>query len=249
MKRCPVCKSIFPPDNDFCLIDGSALVPDARQPEPFNVSNIPTQVIYQTPQTQPANISNSSKWLYLALGGGGAIVIAAALFIVWSANTGSATEKFTSAGKRPDDPKSTAAVTTTPSGDALAKITPPAASVSPAGRWTGDWSSPSGAYLTIVVDLNDDGTGKVSGQINWTLRRTARRDKMSKIGMSATEYVNGQFHPGTRTVTMKGYRKDDPNDVLVMLDDYRLVLSADDRHLDGSAKNGGKWNATIKLAR
>ena len=117
------------------------------------------------------------------------------------------------------------------------------------GRWSGSWSSPSGAYLDVVFNLNDDGTGRVSGQIDWTLRRTRRPEKMSKIGMSAIEYVNGTFDPVSRKLSLQGYRKDDPNGVLVMLDQYRLTRSPDERSMSGSAKNGGKWNARINAAR
>lgn len=67
--------------------------------------------------------------------------------------------------------------------------------------------------------------------------------------MSATEFVRGRFDPGTRVLTMAGYRKDDPNNVLVMVDNYRLNLSGDSRALGGKARNGGSWNATMKLSK
>ena len=127
----------------------------------------------------------------------------------------------------------------TPAANAIPASSPTIPRISPAG-WCGNWSSPSGAYLKFDLDLSESG-GSVSGQINWTLLRTSRPDKQSKIGSSAIEYVSGTFNPETREVTMRGTSKSDPNNMLVMLDQYRLNLSSDGRTLNGAAKNGGKW--------
>jgi hypothetical protein len=48
---------------------------------------------------------------------------------------------------------------------------------------------------------------------------------------------------------MSGYSKDDPNNVLVMIDDYKLTVSQDGRTLTGVARNGGKWNGHVRLSR
>ena len=48
---------------------------------------------------------------------------------------------------------------------------------------------------------------------------------------------------------MRGTSKSDPNNMLVMLDQYRLNLSSDGRTLNGAAKNGGKWNGRIILSK
>ncbi len=48
---------------------------------------------------------------------------------------------------------------------------------------------------------------------------------------------------------MRGGNKDDPNNILVMLDQYRLNLAADGRTLNGVARNGGKWNGRVSLGR
>ena len=127
--------------------------------------------------------------------------------------------------------------------------TQPGANISPVGKWTGEWSTDSGTLLDFDLTLTDTGNNRVEGQIKWTLRKTVRPDKMDKIGLSATEYVRGTFDPATRTLNMNGYSKDDPNGVLVMLDVYKLNVSADGHTLSGLARNGSKWNGHIKLTR
>jgi hypothetical protein len=89
----------------------------------------------------------------------------------------------------------------------------------------------------------------LDGSILWTMRHTARTDKSDKIGQSATEYVRGNFDPTTGTVNLTGYSKEDPNSVLVMLDVYKLQISADGKKLTGAARNGGKWNGKVDLSR
>lgn len=109
------------------------------------------------------------------------------------------------------------------------------AELSPSGRWFGDWASPTGAYLKFDLTLSES-SGDVYGQIDWKLLRTTRPDKMSKVGSTAIEYVRGRYDTASRLVTFAGYRKDDPNGMLVMLDQYRLTLSPDGRTLNGTAK-------------
>lgn len=273
MKQCKICQQIFPADDMFCPNDGTTLseMPNSIQTPPDNYASneMPTQVISHS-STNPVNPGNdSAKWLYLVVGIMGTIIVGMAIFMFLPKDTNENSvsmekeaekeqpAKETSGAKikgsllddndQPDQPRSYTGDDNTNSATPVA--TPSLPKISPQGRWSGDWSSSSGAYLTIVVDLNDDGTGKVNGQIEWTLRRTSRPEKMSKIGMSAIEYVSGRYNPATQMVTFSGYRKDDPNGVLVMLDDYRLKLSKDNQHLRGAAKNGGKWNGQVNLSR
>jgi hypothetical protein len=89
----------------------------------------------------------------------------------------------------------------------------------------------------------------LDGSIRWTMRQTARSDKNDKIGLSATEYVRGTFDPTTGVINLTGYSKDDPNNVLVMVDVYKLQISTDGRKLTGKARNGGKWNGKVDLSR
>lgn len=121
--------------------------------------------------------------------------------------------------------------------------------LNPSGKWEGDWSSPSGAYLTADVTFNVNGPEQIEGQIIWTLKRTVDVKKMDKIGYTATEYVRGRFNPSTRGISLVGYRKDDPNEVLGNLDTYRLVLSQDNQQISGTTRNFGRWNGRFSLRR
>jgi hypothetical protein len=222
--------------------DGAVLVPVPDE-VPLSNRHIPTEVLPGTPQPR----GGSAPWIYLIAGAMGAVVIIGGIYLFLRGADNTANEKFVSVAKSPE----ARTPLVTPAGNTNAnrtiESTPSPAAISPKGHWTGDWSSPSGAYLTIVVDLSDDGAGGITGRIEWTLRKTRRPEKMSKIGMSATEYVSGTFDPVTRVLSMKGYRKDDPNNVLVMTDTYRLDLSGD--ALKGKARNGGKWDGSVNLSR
>jgi len=269
MKKCPKCSLIFEDDNDFCIADGGALMPvyGAVSPNDNSSRELPTQVVSRPAAAASSRAAdNNSKVLYGIIGGLVALVLTMGVtfFVVLYARRDSPRQnEQTTTGKSSPDPLSAAqtSATTVPE-QSVANIadqtitnnpvpaTPvPRPVISPRGRWTGDWSAPSGAYLTINVDLNEVDSNRVSGQIEWTLRRTTRPEKMSKIGLKAVEYVSGQYNPETRMLTLKGYSKDDPSDVLVMTDDYRLTLSEDSRRLNGAAKNGGKWNGRVNLSR
>lgn len=263
MKQCGACQSNYSDDDDYCPLDGSVLriVLDRDRPgsSHYVSANIPTQIIHPvTPAASTIN-DNPTRWRYVILGALGALIIAGTSFFIWRGNTESYKDKFTDTGRIANSKINTAfpVGNTSPQGDSddgatgtnNVSVNHPPVKSPLAGRWVGDWSSPSGAYLTIVMDLNDDGTGSVTGEIKWTLRRTTRPEKIDKIGLSATEFVNGRFDSVSRTLNISGYRKYDPNNVLVMLDSYRLNLSGDTHHLNGSARNGGKWNARVNLAR
>ncbi|MFN6962330.1 MAG: hypothetical protein ACK4S4_01040 [Pyrinomonadaceae bacterium] len=127
--------------------------------------------------------------------------------------------------------------------------TNPQPSGDPRGRWNGEWSTVSGAYHALQVTLDSDKNDGLTGQIAWTLKRTPRPDKQSKVGLSATEHVTGRYDPASRVVRLKGHSKTDPGGLLVMLDEYRLDLSADSQRPAGQARNAGKWNGIVNLTR
>ena len=139
------------------------------------------------------------------------------------------------------------AVNTAPTSTPLLKAEPK--SPVAAGTWSGQWRTDSGTLFDFQLTLRNVDENGLDGRVNWTMRRTARPDKTDKIGLSAVEFVRGGADPLTRVVTLKGYRKDDPDNVLVMLDEYRLLISADGKRLTGLARNGGKWNGKIDLSR
>jgi hypothetical protein len=245
MKQCLKCGQSFTDDNSFCLHDGAVLSQVVVSP-----NMLPTQVVSSPKIEQP--ISPGIRMTYVGLIVLLIAVVSCAGYVMYSNFAAPGDARYQTI--RVSNNKNSDRVDTGPSPE----LPPPSKSLisnpvtpmtaSPSGQWSGNWSSSSGAYLKFDLSLNESG-GKADGQINWTLIRTTRPDKINKIGSTATEYVSGRFDPATRQVTLGGYRKDDPNNMLVMLDQYRLNLAADGRTLRGSARNGGKWNARVDLAR
>ncbi|MBK6724638.1 MAG: hypothetical protein IPG58_15630 [Acidobacteria bacterium] len=242
MKTCPQCGQQFSDDNSFCLDDGSILVLPAHTPS-RGTGDQPTQV-FLTPA--PVTTANPNKGILYAFVGVLLLVIGGMTsYIVFRA--GDDGEKFqtvstTKANTQSETPGMANAVNAAVPPAVNASL-PPSSRQAPTatGRWSGSWSSPSGAYLDVVFNLIDDGTGRVSGQIDWTLRRTRRTEKMSKIGMSAVEYVKRHLRQrdtkswslrASARTTRSAYSNARPIPPYAFPDERRL--------LSGSGKNGGK---------
>ena len=112
----------------------------------------------------------------------------------------------------------------------------PTVNLNPSGRWKGEWTSPNGDLYLADINLNDKGLNNFSGQIVYTVKQTASRNK-DKIEMTAIEHIEGTFNPATRLLQVKGVRKVDPSNIII-LDEYQLSLSEDNQVLDGKSKNG-----------
>lgn len=263
MKICPKCKRSYTDDLFFCLDDGTSLAgvnivdPTARTEVAIDVDQArPTEVI---PQVITAEIKPKKNYAMLVAGVLAVVcaMLFGALVVVYFgltprdekavANTASLAP---TASPTPAVAPSTINVVT-PAANTNTKQTSTTTTtvLDPGGRWKGEWSTVSGTLFDFELTLDADPAGTLDGRIKWTMRRTARPDKTDKIGLSATEFVRGTFDPQTGKVQMSGYRKDDPDSVLVMLDAYKLDLSTDGRSLTGLARNGGKWNGHIKLAK
>lgn len=272
MKRCPNCNQIFSDENIFCLDDGTSLldVPNAGQAPTvsFTPESSPTLTIpRQTADT--ANSSGIPGWLYAVLGAMAAIIIA--LGTAFFMNRTPA-EKETVKNEQPVNSRETVSNMSQPNAEnkilaptmlatnktdtnvfsppttprPLPSINP---NLTPGGNWKGDWSSSSGAFLTAEVNLTDTGAGQIQGEILWTLKRTVDPKRLDKIGYTATEYIRGKFNPSTRELSLAGYSKKDPDNVLANLDTYRLVLNQDNQEISGLSKNSGKWDGRFNLRR
>jgi len=275
MKECPNCKKLFTDDLSYCLYDGTSLtdeiVDQSAPTEPaYTVGRSdPTQVlpnrappterspIIEEPESQPP-----SKLPYVVIGAlvMTCAVLAVALLVMNLDRLAPASDPKAKIGndvKSVPAPSPAFTTNSSPLADTTKPVNQPVnqpvnkppAIRDPTGKWTGQWSTTSGTLLYIEIDLKETADNGVDGQIKWTLRGTARPDKIDKIGNSAIEYVRGTFEPATGIILMSGYKKDDPNDVIVMLDNYRLTVSPDGSKLTGLARNGGKWNGRLKLAR
>jgi hypothetical protein len=257
MKECPNCKSIFANDLFFCLHDGAPLN-ELRERDIREPSSLETEV--WPPKPEPPVSRPRAVWPYMIIGLLLLISAGLASAMLWMnrdrfygpSNPNSNSNQIAAAPVSPT-PQPTAAVSSptvkpTPTVDRVEReIEAPV--VDPTGRWTGEWSTKSGTLLDIEISLAETRNYGLDGQIRWTLRRTARNDKLDKIGLSATEFVRGSYDPVTGSVRMTGYKKDDPYNVLVMLDEYSLKVSPNGRKLTGVARNGGKWNGSLDLSR
>ncbi len=270
MKQCPNCKKTYGDDLFYCLDDGVALSavapafdPDARTEviQPVQDST-PTAVINTDPtEVIPPGGSNMPYVVIAALGIACVLLAAVIVFLVFRLGGSDAqnanAKVLTSATPSPANLQinTSTPITTSPSAtpSRSPNSSPSPSSDKPApelsGRWSGTWSTDSGTLLRIVVTLTNKAGLEYEGTIVWTLVKTVRPDKASKVGLSATEFVRGVFEPDDRTLRLAGYGKDDPDDVLVMTDQYRLNLAPDGKTLNGLARNGGKWNGHVQLTR
>ena len=272
MKQCPNCRKTYGDELFFCLDDGSPLSKLIPDPDPnapteaaFDIgSSLRTEVLpgnFPTPKTttfQAPSRPASSKLPY--------IIIALLIFVCGTLAAilvGMNLDRIF-----PQKGTATANVTVTP------YPTPQSPSPSPGigrninaattpesqpgktpriydarGKWIGDWSTESGTLFDFELTLTETSSDTLDGRVVWFMRRTARPDKRDKIGLTATEYVRGTIDRTTGLVNLSGYKKDDRDGMLVMLDVYRLTLSADGNNLNGQARNGGKWNGRVRLSR
>jgi hypothetical protein len=243
MKQCPQCKNHYTDDNLYCLNDGTPLSDFMDQTNSatiaFMPNDTPTQVLpyvrVQT-QTQPSAVS---KWLYLLIGAMAVMIIALGYAFYFSRPAGEV-QRPAAITPNANSPNSAANVNAIkPSNSNPTPSVAPVVQMSPGGIWNGDWNSmgKTATNFSAVMDITDDGNGKINGKIIWILRATNNPKKIGKTGLSATEYVQGTFDQTTHLLSLKGYRKDDPYD-LVILDKYQLSLAADNSTMNGKSIGG-----------
>lgn len=247
MKKCPTCGQTFADDILFCIYDASVLITPPA---------VPTSEQINTASSNPGtSAKHEVSRLYLVIGGMGLVILGLGFALIAMYGNRNAVEPGVQANSPPGQAQVSAsplpAAETTPAIRETPSKTPaPRIDLSDVdGSWKGKWSTDSGTMLDIEFTLRSVGENRIEGQIKWTMRYTVRPDKKDKIGLSATEYIRGNFDPSARLLTARGYRKDDPNDVLVMLDNYRLTISEDGHRLTGVARNGGRWNGHLELGR
>jgi len=264
MKECPNCKKVFTDDLFYCLYDGTPLSEPGSGVDSSAATEIgfdpgisdPTEV-FSRPEPIAAPSRSKLPYVVIALLALVCIGLAGAVLVT---NLDRFMPTREAVNRKVDDTRTSTpvSVSTTPPNSTTASpasttstpiIKQPGKELIASGKWKGQWSTDSGTLLDFDLTLTDMQNNGVDGQIKWTLRQTVRPDKIDKIGQSAIEYVRGTFDPATGSLKMSGYNKDDPNNVLVMVDDYKLTVSPDGKTLSGVAKNGGKWNGHVRLAR
>lgn len=261
MKICPQCKNDFNDDLNFCLEDGTPLIyeSDAEKTVVFNsLSNeIPTQIIPPAQITRQVSTNTSTKWLFLIIGVLATTLLAIAFFVFFfrenkentiaSANIKGvetpekSAKKNSEAAEKDISDETNIIKSEKATNSASFPVSTPFSNpvvnenLSPNGNWSGDWNSKSAYYMATVT--LEETNGRINGRIVWTLKRTSNSQKINKIGASAVEYVQGTYNSQTRMLNLRGIRKDDPNNI-VILDRYNLSLSDDNQTLMGKSLNG-----------
>jgi len=120
------------------------------------------------------------------------------------------------------------------------------------GRWQGTWlslsSKSSGYVYSADLQVKVQVDGAVEGKINWTVKKAPLGSSLApKVGRSAVEFVKGKFDPASRTLSLAGYKKDDPQG-LIGLDRYRLILADNDIVLGGITSSQDTWQGLLSLS-
>ena len=90
--------------------------------------------------------------------------------------------------------------------------------------------------------------GIAFGRIEWTVLRVERNFYRDKIGTTATEFVRGTYNEASGDLSLRGYDKDDPLEI-IGLDNYRLELSSGGDWLFGPTESGGDWGGRFLALR
>ena len=260
MKKCPTCNQFFGDENAFCLEDGTPLLPETASAGPggfVSSGDMPTRYISR-PTAVPAPVGSSrgssSNILYLVIGILATALVGLGAYMFLLRDNGKQTNPVNNAPPPANNtvatpPPQAAAPAVNAGNTAGAVPSPPPANPIPAlaGRWAGEISYPSGSAFSAQADLTETGPGQVRGQIVWTLLRSSNPAKKDKVGVSATEYVQGSLDPSGRALNLSGNNKTDPADIII-LDKYRLTVSPDGKSMSGISF-GGKVRGRVSLRR
>jgi hypothetical protein len=116
------------------------------------------------------------------------------------------------------------------------------------GVWDGFWTTyeigSQGYVYEASMTLASEANNSVSGQINWTMRRSGRSADDAKIGKSAIEFVRGSYDATNHVLRLAGYSKTDP-DTVIALDRYHLLLADNGTVIGGMTATGGSWRGSL----
>jgi hypothetical protein len=116
-----------------------------------------------------------------------------------------------------------------------------------AGPWKGTWTGNKFGY-TAVMTLVVAADGTVAGTINWTLSTVPNSKAEHLVGMTGIENIRGNYNPTAAVLSVAGYSKADPNDI-VELDQYLLVVAPNRETMGGLTGEHGAWTGQFFLSR
>lgn len=111
--------------------------------------------------------------------------------------------------------------------------------------WKGQWKKPDGFGYDFAMHLEIAASDSVNGYILWRLLKAPAGSGMENlINQPGTEFVRGIINRTTGTVSVAGYRVDNPD--LLGLDKYQFSIFADGRRFRGmTLTNDGDWGAAM----
>lgn len=116
-------------------------------------------------------------------------------------------------------------------------------------HYTGEWTKIGTKYVfEFNLHLEHEGE-QVSGYFDWKITKLDKDDPSSvqyyknKIGSTAREYKKGTYHAKQREYRLKGYKKNDPNQI-ISTDTYRLRID-DSGNIGGDTNANGSWLGRI----
>lgn len=117
-------------------------------------------------------------------------------------------------------------------------------------HFQGAWTMIGTTYVfEFDLYLKDGDWNNVTGYFDWKVANydensPASRDYyQSKLGTTAKEFVRGTYNPETREYILKGYKKEDPNEI-ISTDLYRLQLD-ENGDIGGDSKAHNTWKGRI----
>lgn len=116
------------------------------------------------------------------------------------------------------------------------------------GIWEGEWSNEQGHYYTFVLELEETDAQKIKGAFTWKLIKSPRDYEQKKLGLTAKEFVEGEYDPETKKLSLTGTSKDDPH-WIIGIDVYDLTLSKNKQILNGKTEHYGDWKGYFYGAR
>ncbi len=198
---------------------------------------MPTQVVSRNQPIVATTRGSSPAALYAIIGILATSLVAVGVYLIFLRDNPKPNDAIISTSPQPKESPSPSATINNVTEAPRRPPVPIDPNLTPAGSWSGDWiHNKRTSAFTAKMELQHT-DGRVDGRIVWTLTNHANPSKSYKTGLTAVEFVRGTFDPVTRLVKIRGFRKDDPNNIIIY-DSYNLSLGADSRTLSGTSKNG-----------
>ena len=117
-------------------------------------------------------------------------------------------------------------------------------------QFEGEWIKYNTTYVfEFDLLLKHKESDLVEGYFIWKVVRYDEGSLMSKkhyenkLGTTGKEFLKGNYNPNTQEYTLKGFKKEDPNNI-IGLDTYRLKVD-ENGDIGGTTRTSGSWQGRI----